>query len=67
PGGPAAARAAASYHEAVRRAKQRILREALEAAEGSCRLAAERLGLNRTYLHRLINELDLRTRPAKET
>ncbi|MEO1084715.1 MAG: sigma-54-dependent Fis family transcriptional regulator, partial [Acidobacteriota bacterium] len=52
--------AAASYHEAVRRAKKQILRDALEAAEGSCRLAAERLGLNRTYLHRLINELGLR-------
>ena len=47
------------YHEAVRRAKRKILIEALERAGGDRRRAAETLDLNRTYLYRLISKLGL--------
>jgi transcriptional regulator with GAF, ATPase, and Fis domain len=48
------------YHEAVAEAKRRILRAALQTADGSFSAAAEALGLNRTYLHRLVSNLGLR-------
>ncbi len=51
---------ARTYHEAVADAKRRILRAALREAGGSYSTAAKRLGLNRTYLHRLISNLELR-------
>ncbi len=54
---------AGAYHEAVFQAKRRILLDALREAGGNHSLAAERLGLNRTYLHRLLNNLDLRSDP----
>ncbi|MEM6795442.1 MAG: sigma 54-interacting transcriptional regulator [Acidobacteriota bacterium] len=57
---PAPADHSAGYHQAVRRAKREILRAALEEAGGSYKEAAERLSLNRTYLHRLITNLGLR-------
>ncbi len=47
------------YHEAVRLFKRRLLREALEAHDGSRTGAAGALGLNRTYLSRLLRQLDL--------
>ena len=40
--------------------KRRILRTALAEADGSYVEAAQRLGLNRTYLHRLVGNLGLR-------
>ena len=56
--------AADGYHAAVAEAKRRILRTALAEADGSYVEAAQRLGLNRTYLHRLVGNLGLR--PADE-
>ena len=50
----------ATYHARVNEAKRRILRKALAAADGKPAEAAQRLGLNRTYLHRLLSNLELR-------
>jgi len=49
-----------TYHEAVREAKRQIIRKCLEQAGGNYAEAARRLGVNVTYLHRLIRNLDLR-------
>ena len=48
------------YHEAVAQAKRRILLDALEEAGGNSSEAARRLGLNRTYFHRLLTHLKLK-------
>ena len=49
-----------TYHEILYRTKRRILADAVREAGGSYSEAAKRLGLNRTYLHRLIRNLKLR-------
>ena len=51
---------AAAYHQSVAEAKKRILRDALAEADGNFATAARRLGLRRTYLHRLVSNLGLR-------
>ncbi len=51
---------ASSYHQSVAEAKKRILRDALAEADGNFATAARRLGLRRTYLHRLVSNLGLR-------
>jgi Nif-specific regulatory protein len=51
--------AASGYHERVREAKRRIIAGAIEET-GSHAGAAKALGLNPTYLSRLIRNLDLR-------
>src|SRR5262249_54805466 len=48
------------YHEAVKEAKQRIVRTALEHAEGNITEAAKNLGLLPNNLHRLIRNLGVR-------
>ena len=57
-GGPAQT-SASGYHELVREAKRKILTCAIEQA-GSHAAAAKLLGLNPTYLSRLIRNLDVR-------
>jgi DNA-binding NtrC family response regulator len=52
--------AAKTYEEGVTATKKRLVREALAEAEGNFALAAERLGLRRTSLHRLVSNLGLR-------
>ncbi len=47
------------YHDAVRETKRRLIQNALEQAGNSPGEAAKLLGLNRTYLHRLMRHLDL--------
>jgi transcriptional regulator with GAF, ATPase, and Fis domain len=51
---------AGSYQEAVTQAKQRIVREALERAGGVITEAAKLLDVHPNYLHRLLNNLQLR-------
>jgi DNA-binding NtrC family response regulator len=51
------------YHDAVRAAKCRILREALERTEGHQTRAAHLLGLSQPYMARLMKNLGLR-KPA---
>ena len=47
------------FEGAVTSLKQRLIVEALEAEGGNKVAAARRLGISRSYLHRLINEFDL--------
>lgn len=47
------------YHESMRHHKRRIISRALKKANGSQTRAAELLGLQRTYLARLIHQLDI--------
>jgi transcriptional regulator with GAF, ATPase, and Fis domain len=49
----------AGFHNAVREAKRQLIQRALDQAGGNHLEAARLLGLNRTYLHRLIRTLDL--------
>jgi DNA-binding NtrC family response regulator len=49
------------YHEAVKQAKQRIVRTALERADGSVTDAAKELGMRPNNLHRLIRNLGVRS------
>jgi Nif-specific regulatory protein len=50
---------AGKYHESVRECKRRLLIDAIERAGGNLAEAARALGLNVTYLHRLIRNLDV--------
>jgi Nif-specific regulatory protein len=57
---PTEAGAPAGYHDAMRRAKQALIAQALEKAGGHPSAAARLLGLHPNYLHRLIRNLDVR-------
>src|SRR5438445_8305707 len=48
------------FHEAVERHKREVIRRALALASGNQTKAAELLGLQRTYLARLIKQLDIK-------
>ncbi len=48
------------FHEAVEHQKREIIKRALSRAGGSQTKAADRLGLQRTYLARLIKQLDIK-------
>jgi transcriptional regulator with GAF, ATPase, and Fis domain len=48
------------FHEVVQVTKKQLIRVAVAEAEGNITRAAARLGLQPTYLHRLIRNLDLR-------
>ena len=50
----------AGYHDAVRRVKRDLIVKAVEEAGGNYVEAAKLLGLNPTYLHRLIRTMDLK-------
>ncbi|MBM3317206.1 MAG: sigma 54-interacting transcriptional regulator [Candidatus Eisenbacteria bacterium] len=52
--------AASGYHERVREIKRRVIRAALERAEGRQQQAASALGLRPTYLSRLMKNLGMR-------
>jgi putative PEP-CTERM system response regulator len=52
--------AAGTYHEAVQQFKRELLRTALAQADGNQTRAAEALGLQRTYLSRLLKDLGVR-------
>jgi len=51
---------ASEYHEAVNGFKKKLILEAIDRANGNVSKAAESLGLNPTYLHRLIRNLELK-------
>jgi transcriptional regulator with GAF, ATPase, and Fis domain len=65
---PAAAEAgslpAAALAEQVRELKLRLIRSALDASGGNQRVAAERLGMHRQSLTRMIRDLGLQERPT---
>ena len=48
------------YHDAIRNLKRQLIMGALDQADGSFTQAAKILGVHANYLHRLINNLDLR-------
>lgn len=48
------------YHEGMRRAKQLLIRTAMDEAGGQYTQAARLLGLHPNYLHRLMRNLDLK-------
>jgi transcriptional regulator with GAF, ATPase, and Fis domain len=50
----------ARYHQSVLEAKRRLILEAIEQSGGNYTAAARLLGINPTYLHRLIRNLQLR-------
>ena len=52
--------AAEDFHGAVQQFKRDFLRAALTRANGNQTKAAQAIGLQRTYLSRLLKELDLR-------
>ncbi len=49
------------YHDVLQETKKQLIRSAVAEAEGNMTRAAARLGLQPTYLHRLIRNLDLRS------
>lgn len=49
------------YHESVEGHKRHVIEEALKRTEGNQTQAAELLGLQRTYLARLIRQLGIST------
>ena len=51
---------ASTYHEAILNFKRELLRSALARANGNQTRAAEALGLQRTYLSRLLKDLGIR-------
>jgi len=50
----------ARYHAGMKEAKRQIILKAFEEAGGDFNEAAQKLGLQRTYLHRLVRNLNLR-------
>jgi DNA-binding NtrC family response regulator len=60
---PAVVPPAASYHGAVSEFKRRLIETTLRQAEGNRTHAARALGLQRTYLLRLIRELGVSAPP----
>jgi len=56
---PNTCKGGSGFHDAVRENKIRIIQSALEECGGSHIEAAKLLGLNRTYLHRLIRTLGM--------
>jgi len=57
--------APAKYHEAIRKLKKELIRNALEQSGGSITEAAKILGVHGNYLHRLMRNLDLRAAVKK--
>jgi transcriptional regulator with GAF, ATPase, and Fis domain len=54
----------AAYHQTVLDVKRRLIRDAIERSGGNYTAAARLLGINPTYLHRLVNNLQLRDTTA---
>ena len=53
-------RPAALFHQNVIETKRRLILDAIDRAGGNCTAAARLLGINPTYLHRLLKTLELR-------
>jgi Nif-specific regulatory protein len=55
--GPSGSGSSMGFHDGVREAKRRLIQNALDQAGGNYAEAARLLGVNRTYLHRLMRNL----------
>jgi len=53
------------YHDAVREARRNLIIQAVDQSDFNYADAARQLGINRTYLHRLVSNLGLRSLLAK--
>jgi len=51
---------AAAYHRTVIETKRRLILDAIDRSGGNYTAAARLLGINPTYLHRLVKNLQLR-------
>ncbi|HSB78955.1 MAG TPA: sigma-54 dependent transcriptional regulator [Candidatus Methylomirabilis sp.] len=60
-GEPVIGSSGGGYHEAVLKFKRELLQSSLRQADGNQTRAAEALGLQRTYLSRLLKDLGIRT------
>jgi DNA-binding NtrC family response regulator len=60
PGGAHAATDETTFEGAIHALKRRLIIDALRAEGGNRAAAARRLGISRSYLHRLIGELDIK-------
>jgi DNA-binding NtrC family response regulator len=60
PSGSGAKAPVTRFHETVNETKKRLILDAVEQAGGNITKAAELLGLNANYLHRLISNFSLR-------
>ncbi|HEV2845226.1 MAG TPA: sigma 54-interacting transcriptional regulator, partial [Thermoanaerobaculia bacterium] len=56
-----------NFYEVVQETKKQLIRSAVTETEGNITRAAARLGLQPTYLHRLIRNLDLRDEMARSS
>jgi transcriptional regulator with GAF, ATPase, and Fis domain len=61
-GGKLSDKSITRYHETINETKKRLILGAVEQAGGNITKAADLLGLNANYLHRLISNLGLRDR-----
>jgi transcriptional regulator with GAF, ATPase, and Fis domain len=64
---PAQSMRSSTYHEAVRQLKRQLILTAMDQSDGKFTEAARLLGVHANYLHRLINNLDLRLALKKKT
>jgi len=55
----------AAFHDGVRDVKRRMILDAIERSGGNYAAAARLLGLNPTYLHRLLRNLQLKSAAAR--
>jgi transcriptional regulator with GAF, ATPase, and Fis domain len=55
----------AAFHEGVREVKRRLILDAIDRSRGNYAAAARLLGLNPTYLHRLLKNLQLKDIAAR--
>jgi Nif-specific regulatory protein len=55
----------ALFHQNVIDTKRRLILDAIDRAGGNCTAAARLLGINPTYLHRLLRNLRLRDMPGR--
>jgi transcriptional regulator with GAF, ATPase, and Fis domain len=59
-------REGAAYHQTVLDVKRRLILDAIDRSGGNYTAAARLLGINPTYLHRLVNNLQLRDTAAPQ-
>jgi transcriptional regulator with GAF, ATPase, and Fis domain len=64
---PAQSMRSSTYHEAVRQLKRQLILTAMDQSDGKFTEAARLLGVHANYLHRLINNLDLRLALKKKS
>jgi transcriptional regulator with GAF, ATPase, and Fis domain len=65
PAGDAESGAGAAFHDGVRETKRRLILEAIDRSGGNYAAAARLLGLNPTYLHRLLKNLQIKDVAAR--